>query len=159
LGPEGLTFAKPVTITLPATSAADGAYTRSKGGPWTQIPEAHYDPVRHQIVASLHHFSDVTSTQNAPQDSTCTDTDPPPQIPDDAVWTAPHVLPPLPAPMQLFPAALPTASLGEAFANAAQLPGRPLFAPLSTQPPTTASIVQAFDKGEADIVAPNLAVA
>ena len=34
LGPEGLVFGTPITLTLPTTAAANAVYTRPNGGAW-----------------------------------------------------------------------------------------------------------------------------
>jgi hypothetical protein len=67
-GPEGQTFARPVTVTLPTTRAAEGMYTRpSRNGTWSKIPGARYDPDRRVVVAAVTHFTiDVGTVEYDP---------------------------------------------------------------------------------------------
>lgn len=65
-GPEGQTFRKPVTITLPTTRMADRVYTRPVGArTWTRVPGARYNPNARVMVAEVTHFSDILATARA----------------------------------------------------------------------------------------------
>jgi len=58
LGPEGQTFGAPVTVTIPATQAATGMYTRPlSGSAWTLVAGATYDAAGGKVVGQVDHFS------------------------------------------------------------------------------------------------------
>ena len=58
LGPEGQTFAVPVTITIPAVAGADTLYTRRSGDTaWVQVADASFDATSGVMTAAVSHFS------------------------------------------------------------------------------------------------------
>lgn len=59
MGPEGQTFATPVQLTIPTTSAATDVLTRPLGGSeWTVVEGATFDAERNVMVARVNHFSE-----------------------------------------------------------------------------------------------------
>lgn len=66
LGPEGQTFSVPVTVTVPATGAATGMYSRPvTGGTWSPVAGASYDASRSVVVAQTTHFSMFVAVRSA----------------------------------------------------------------------------------------------
>lgn len=76
-GPEGQTFATPVTIVIPTTAPADVMYTRPiTGGEWHRVPDAAYDAARGAIVAHVAHFSEFVPGRTDPDAGTRPPPDP-----------------------------------------------------------------------------------
>ena len=58
-GPEGQTFAAPVTVTVPASGSPNALYTRpATGGAWTPVPGAAWDAARGVMTGAVQHFSE-----------------------------------------------------------------------------------------------------